>query len=215
MFFDIDNKQRGNREFNIRYIFSEFNDIHRDIDRMFIMLNDISAHQLANIKREHKNHDSYNLQKIGPKIYGYSITLGADGKPSIRKFGDVKSATIDANTVKHLGDHFITSEREMPLDITATDKEVRVVLDMPGIKEEDIRINTCKSELEVKTSDNAPRKYYKTIGLPHDADTETMRFRYNNGILELTFDKKKDVKTRVKYGFVNLLNRLSGISDIF
>ena len=36
------------------------------------------------------------------------------------------------------------------------------------------------------------RKYHKIIDLTKQADIETARSTYNNGILEVTFDKKKE-----------------------
>ena len=45
---------------------------------------------------------------------------------------------------------------------------------------------------QIKTVDNAQRKYHKIIDLTKQADIETARSTYNNGILEVTFDKKKE-----------------------
>jgi HSP20 family protein len=87
------------------------------------------------------------------------------------------------------------------------------VLEMPGIKDEDIKIDTYDKKLEVKTANRSTRKYHKIVKLPKEADTETTRFRYNNGILEITFDKKKDIKTKAKYAFVHLRNVFSHTSN--
>jgi HSP20 family protein len=69
---------------------------------------------------------------------------------------------------------------------------------MPGIKKEDIKINAYDEKVEIKTIDNAQRKYHKIINLPKQADLETARSTYNNGILEVTFDKKKEQKPKGK-----------------
>jgi len=63
---------------------------------------------------------------------------------------------------------------------------------MPGIKKEDIKMNAYESKVEIKTADNAQRKYHKVIDLPKQAVLETARSTYNNRILEVTFDKKKE-----------------------
>ena len=60
----------------------------------------------------------------------------------------------------------ISAEREPLSDITTTDKEVKVVLEMPGIKKEDIKINAYDEKVEIKTADNAQRKYHKIVDLP-------------------------------------------------
>src|SRR6478752_2328068 len=69
---------------------------------------------------------------------------------------------------------------------------------MPDIMKEDIKINAYDEKVEIKTSENTQRKYHKIIDLPKQADLETARSTYNNGILEVTFDKKKEQKPKGK-----------------
>jgi HSP20 family protein len=91
----------------------------------------------------------------------------------------------------------VTAEREPLVDVNPTDKEVKVVLEMPGVKKEDIRINAYDEAVEV-TAQNTQRKYHKTIELPQDANTETAKSTYHNGILEITFNKRKNAKPKGK-----------------
>ena len=65
----------------------------------------------------------------------------------------------------------ISAEREPLSDVNVTDKEVKVVLEMPEIKKEDIKINAYDGAVEV-IADNPQRKYHKTIDLPEDMDIE-------------------------------------------
>ena len=127
------------------------------------------------------------------------MTIGPDGKPLVMEFGNIK-ATGRNITGQYLGiDKLqISAEREPLSDITTTDNEVKVILEMPGIKKEDIKINAYDEKVEIKTIDNAQRKYHKIINLPKQADLETARSTYNNGILEITFDKKKEDQTKPK-----------------
>jgi HSP20 family protein len=39
-------------------------------------------------------------------------------------------------------------------------------------------------------------KYHRVVDLPPEADIETARSNYNNGILEITFNKKKETKPK-------------------
>ena len=119
------------------------------------------------------------------------MTIGPDGKPHVKEFGNVKA---DKTVGPYMGVNKpqITAERDPLSDITSTDKEVKVVLEMPGIRKEDIKINAYDEKVQIKTTDNSARKYNKIIDLPKLADIETARSTYNNGILEVTFDKKKE-----------------------
>jgi HSP20 family protein len=69
---------------------------------------------------------------------------------------------------------------------------------MPGINKDEIKINAYDEKVEIKTADNAKRKYHKILNLPQSADIETARSTYNNGRLEVTFDKKKEIKPKDK-----------------
>ena len=107
------------------------------------------------------------------------------------------------NAVKKIGtqpDNLsqISAEREPLVDVNMTDKEVKVVVEMPGIRKEDIKIKAYDSQVEVTTSKDAQRKYHKNIELPELAEIETAKSVYNNGILEITFDKRKLLNPQVR-----------------
>ena len=184
-------------DWNRRDFFREFEDMQREMERMFeAQLGDIQSKAPKELVREYQTPDGEKVREVGPIVYGYSMTIGPDGKPHVREFGNVKSlGGAGAGGVKPQ----ISAEREPLADVNTTDNEVKVVLEMPGIKKEDIKINAFDGSVEViADSNNAQRKYHKTIKLPEDADIETARSTYNNGILEITFDKKKIVKPKGK-----------------
>lgn len=122
-------------------------------------------------------------------MYGYSITVGPDGKPHVREFGNIRPNFGATGGMPQL-----TSEREPLADVVTTDKEVKVVVEMPGISKEDIVINAYENQVEISTSEKAERKYHKIINLPADADIESGKSGYKNGILETAFSKKAKPK---------------------
>jgi len=87
----------------------------------------------------------------------------------------------------------ISGEIEPLVDVTTTDKEVKVVVEMPGISKDNIRINVYDGTLEVKSED-PQRKYHRSIEIPAETGIETAKSTYNNGILEITFKKKEQTK---------------------
>ena len=91
----------------------------------------------------------------------------------------------------------ISAEREPLVDVNTTNKEVKVVLEIPGVKKEDIKISVFDEAVEV-TANNPQRKYHKTIDLPKEANPETAKSTYQNGILEITFSKKENAKAKGK-----------------
>jgi HSP20 family protein len=180
-------------------LFGDFDDIHKEMNRLFNVFNDISTNAPKDMIKEYETEEGTKVRKVGPVVYGYSMTIGPDGKPHVREFGNVKSLGNDRKNVgQYLDKPQISAERDPLSDINTTDKEVKVVLEMPGINKEDIKINAYGSQIEIKTEDAAQRKYHKTIELPKEADIETARSNYNNGILEVTFDKMKETKSKGK-----------------
>jgi len=200
-FFNLGGLGGGGRSlFGMNDLFRDFDDMHREMNRMFNVFNDISTNAPKELIREYQTQGGGKVREVGPIVYGYSMTIGPDGKPHVREFGNVKSGS--KNIGQYLGGSVgkpqISAEREPLSDITTTDNEVKVVLEMPGIKKEDIKINAYDEKVEIKTVENAQRKYHKAIDLPKQAELETARSTYNNGILEVTFDKKKEQKPKGK-----------------
>ena len=78
-----------------------------------------------------------------------------------------------------------------------SDKEVKVVIEMPGVNKENIKVNAYDNSVEI-TSDDPQRKYHQIIELPPEANIETAKSNYKNGILEITFKKKEQTKPKGK-----------------
>lgn len=192
------NMRRG---FFERDIFKEFEDMQQDMERVFNQFSDIQSNAPKELVREYQTPDGGKVREVGPIVYGYSMTIGSDGKPKVREFGNVKSlagrGTGKTNIDGSRTNTQIIAEREPLVDVNLTDTDVKVILEMPGIRKEDIKINAYDGEVEVIAND-PQRRYHKTIELPQDADIETAKSKYHNGILEVTFNKKKSTKPKGK-----------------
>jgi HSP20 family protein len=166
-------------------IFREFEEMRRDMERMFEeTVRDIDRVPKELI-REYDTPTGGRVREVGPLVYGYSVTIGPDGKPKVREFGNVRSPLGGGRTAPAL-----TAEREPLADVITTDKDIKVAIEMPGISKQDIKINAYDGSVEVSTLETAPKKYRRLIELPSDADLETAKSTYTNGILEITFKKK-------------------------
>ena len=137
------------------------------------------------------------MREYGPFVYGYSMTIGPDGRPKVREFGNVESPLREGRS-RFRAWPLISSEREPLVDISTTDKEIKVVVKMPGVNKENVKINAYDSRLEVTAQEGAAKKYHETIELPEEADLATAKSKYNNGILEVIFNKKDKSKPKGK-----------------
>jgi HSP20 family protein len=158
--------------------------MRREIERMFEETIQDVQRVPSDLVREYQTPGG-KVREVGPIVYGYSYTVGPDGKPQIREFGNVKSMLGTTG-----GGPQLTSEREPLADIVTSDKEVKVVVEIPGISKEDIKVNAYENKVEISTTEKAERKYHKILELPPEADVESVKSTYKNGILEITFSKK-------------------------
>jgi HSP20 family protein len=175
-----------------------FDEVLSDFSRMKEDLELLERQAPKELVSEYKDSDGTKIRKIGPVVYGYSITVGPDGKPVIREFGNVKRGQIHGlNTDAKPARPKIGEEREPMIDVLATEGHIKVTVEMPGVEKDKIKIDAYDNTVEVRSLDPA-RKYHKRIDLPTEADVSTARSKYNNGILEITFDKKKETKPKGK-----------------
>ena len=184
----------GGMGWNFEDMFREFDEMRREMSKTF-------SEQFKNIEntvpkdliKEYDTPEGGKVREVGPIVYGYSMTIGPDGKPKIREFGNVKSPFSGRRGF--FEQPSLSSEREPLVDVSSTDKEVKIVAEMPGISKEKIRIDAYDNFVEIK-SDDPQRKYHKTIEVTDDIDIETAKSNYNNGILEITFKKKEQQKPK-------------------
>ncbi len=147
--------------------------------------------------REYETAGGRMAREIGPLVYGYSYTVGADGKPQFREFGNIRPLQRSLRGGRlGAGAPMLTAEREPLADVTTTDKDVKVTVEMPGISKQDIKVSAYEGAVEVSTLDKAKRKYHRIVDLPSETNIETARSAYSNGILEITFEKQSKPRGR-------------------
>lgn len=104
--------------------------------------------------------------------------------------------------------------REPYADIIEKDREIKVVVEMPGVEKQDIKINATENSLEVSAEvkkeekeekegyvrrERRFSKFYRAFTLPAEVDPSKAKATFKNGILEVTLPKKKvEKKTEIR-----------------
>lgn len=194
------NNRRNFMNFFYMDFFKEFNLMQEEMERIFNQFNEVNYNPPKELVREYQTQDGNKVREFGPIVFGYSMTIGPDGRPTIREFGNIKRNKLsqgngNANTIAGEVGPRIRGEREPLADVNLAEKEIKVILEMPGVKKEDIKLSLSENTLEIYTND-IQRKYKKTIEIPPDADTETTKSTYTNGILEITFSKRYSPRSK-------------------
>jgi HSP20 family protein len=169
-------------------MFRGFDEMRREMEREFEeSFKEIETKAPKDLIREYETPEGGKVREVGPIVYGYSMTIGPDGKPRVKEFGNVNSPIRGRRGFYR---PMISSEREPLSDVSVTDKEVKVAVEMPGVPKDKVKVNAYQDKVEI-TSEDPQRKYHEVIEIPPEADIETIRSSYNNGILELVFKKKE------------------------
>ena len=115
----------------------------------------------------------------GPYVYGFSMSIGPDGDPVIREFGNVQKGCFGPQ---------IREEREPLVDIMEETEHVVIIAELPGVEKSDIHLHTTEDHLTV-TVDSAKKKYHKEVMLPTKVDSKSAQASYKNGVLEVRLKK--------------------------
>ena len=81
-----------------------------------------------------------------------------------------------------------TPSEEPPVDVFDEETHLRVLAELPGVEEEDIRVTLNETRLVIST-DTPSHKYHKEIILPCVPKGQVDK-SYRNGVLELTLQKE-------------------------
>jgi HSP20 family protein len=98
-----------------------------------------------------------------------------------------------------------------PADVTETENEILVRLDMPGHRSEDINIKFENDVLSVESerkinrenksetyhrSERGYGKFFRSFVLPASVDSQRTAAKYENGVLEISLPKREEAKPR-------------------
>jgi HSP20 family protein len=171
--------------------FSDIDEIFREtaeiMEREFKELSKSAPEELV---RERVLPDGSRVRSWGPFVYGYSVTIGPDGKPHVREFGNVTPKTRFGKP--KIG---VKEKREPLVDVLESEDDIKVVAELPGVAKENIDLSGTEAGLTISV-DTPSRKYYKELELPYEVDLENAKSTFKNGVLEVTLRKKKKEKPK-------------------
>jgi len=143
---------------------SEFDRIFRKMSNSFFNIDDIFE--------EFKGNGS------GPCCYGYTMTVGPDGKPVVKEYGNVKPDQLPTSNTREPIVDTIVDEKE---------KVVKLVAEMPGVEKTDVKI-VVEDKIVDLSAEHDEKKYHVKVPLQHKVDENSAKASYKNGILQLVFN---------------------------
>ena len=159
-----------------RSIWDFFDDMFREIEEQFEELREFMEKGFEEAIK--------GREKLGPYVYGFSITIGPDGKPIIREFGNVRRVA---------GKPRISEEREPLVDVIENEEHITVVAELPGVEKDNIKVRATEDTVTISAK-GLDKKYYKEVPLPVKVKPETAKASYKNGVLEIRIEKLEKKK---------------------
>lgn len=162
------------------------NKIFEEMDKEFSNAEDMLTRLFRTVRES-----GTKVSESFPYYYGYQITVGPDGKPHIREFGNARPASkglVQQSTV-----------REPLVDTNFDEKENTFIItaEMPGITKQDVKVGV-EGGLVTIHAENGQKKYYSELPVDNELDADTAKATYTNGILELRIKLKKAPKAKTK-----------------
>lgn len=159
-----------------------------EFDRIFKRMSG-SFFNLDDIFEEFKRNDSVT----GPFYYGYTMTVGPNGKPVVKEYGNVKPGLLPTSDTREPIVDTIVDEKE---------KLVKLVAEMPGVEKTDVKILVQDKSVDI-SAEHGEKKYHTKVPINRKVDENSAKASYKNGILELVFkfiedDKPKGKKVEVE-----------------
>jgi HSP20 family protein len=121
------------------------------------------------------------LKRGEPLVYGFNIRVGPDGKPSIQQFGNVKPTIKGPRK---------TDSREPLVDVIEREKDITVIVELPGVDKSKIKLNTTERMLTI-SAPGEEADFFKELKLPAAVDPKSAKASYKNGVLEVCLEKRE------------------------
>ena len=154
-----------------------------EIDRIFKKMSN-SFFNMDDIFEEFKGNGS----ESGPHFYGYTMTVGPDGKPVVEEYGNVKPGLLPASDT-----------REPLVDIIVDEKEkvVKLIAEMPGVEKTDVKV-VVENKIVDLSAEHGKKKYHVKVPVKYKVDENSVKASYKNGILLIVFKLLEEEKPKGK-----------------
>jgi HSP20 family protein len=128
--------------------------------------------------------DAFMRNELGPErapaVYGFAVQTSNDGEPVMREFSNApKPARIAGGE---------QAEREPLIDVLESDTMVRVIVELPGVRKEDVKIDAHERLLDLEV-DNEFKQFHEQVDLPCGIQPDSVKANYKNGVLEISMKR--------------------------
>jgi HSP20 family molecular chaperone IbpA len=74
-------------------------------------------------------------------------------------------------------------------DVVLTESAIFVTAELPGVAADQVRVRVDAARLLIET--DGDRRYYSSVDLPFDADRDTLKYTFTNGVLDVVIARRR------------------------
>lgn len=135
------------------------------------------------------------------KVYGFDMTIGPDGKPIIKEYGNIPPLFGGMRAMNKMPQFGGSMKHKLPEKTEKTNIDFidnpaegkgKIIAEMPGVNKDDIKVTYRENKMHIQANGDV-REYKESVGLPR-IDSKSIKASYKNGILEVIFDYDHNVK---------------------
>jgi len=146
----------------------EFDRLFKRMSRSFVNLDELFE----------SSQGTGNTASHGPFYYGYTMTIGPDGKPVVQEYGNVKPGLLPTSDTREPFVDTLVDEKERTL---------KLVAEMPGVEKKDVKVVVNDKTVSID-AEHDKKKYHAQVPVAHKVNKDSAKASYKNGILELKFN---------------------------
>ena len=162
------------------------NRIFEQIDKEFSEAEDMLNRMFRTVRES-----TAGIPETCPYYYGYQITMGPDGKPRIREFGNARPAS------KGLMQQSNVRQPLIDTNFDAKENTLTITAEMPGITKQDVKVGVEEGLVTIH-AEKGDKKYHAELPVEGELNADTAKATYTNGILELKIKIREPPKQKAK-----------------
>ena len=129
-----------------------------------------------------------NGPRSGPYYYGYTMTVGPDGKPVVKEYGNVKPNILPTSDMREPIVDTIVDEKE---------KVLKLIAEIPGVEKSDVKV-VVENKIVELSAEHDKKKYHVKVPVQQKIDENSAKASYKNGVLEVVFKLIEEEKPKGK-----------------
>ncbi len=150
----------------------------------FEKIEEMMREMLSEHLKDFGEEDVKALENSRPKVYGFTLEFGPEGKGKLTEFGAAPGMPRQRQEQKQ------RAEQQPFVDVIDHPDSITLVAELPGVEEKHLDVKALGKQLSLRVTD-PQRLFSKIMVLPSEVEPKTLKSSLKNGILEIVLKKKK------------------------